>query len=126
MPLHGILNPVFVAFPDGIAATCAVAAKEKKGNVMPIISLNCRIAMMQEQPKNLVKLAKHFRHSISLLKNGVSTCYGLTGKAALAKYNASTAALVNSLDKELELAVRAEVTLEQAYDLYEAELRQNR
>ena len=81
---------------------------------------------MQEQPKNLDKLAKHFRHSISLLKNGVSTCYGLTGKAALAKYNAGSAALVNSLDRELELAVRAGITLEQAFDLYEAELRQNR
>lgn len=79
-----------------------------------------------EQPKNLDKLAKHFRHSISLLKNGVSTCYGLTGKAALAKYNAGSAALVNSLDRELQLAVRAGVTLEQAFDLYEAELRQNR
>ena len=88
--------------------------------------LTCSAATVQEQPKSLDKLAKHFRHSISLLKNGVSTCYGLSGKAALAKYNASSAAQVNSLDRELELAVKAQVTLEQAYDLYEEELRQNR
>ena len=81
---------------------------------------------LQEQPKNLDKLAKRFRRDISLVKNGVNTCFGLDGKAAVTKYNASSASLVNNLDKEFELAVKAGVTLAQAYDLYEAELRQNR
>jgi len=81
---------------------------------------------LQEQPKSLEKMAKRFRHDISLVKNGVSTCFGLNGISAIAKYNASSAALVNNLDKEHELAVKADVTLEQAYDLYEAELKQNR
>lgn len=71
-------------------------------------------------------MAKRFRHDISLVKNGVSTCFGLDGTSAIAKYKASSAALVNNLDKEHELAVKADVTLEQAYDLYEAELKQNR
>ena len=44
----------------------------------------------------------------------------------MTKYNASSAALVNNLDKEFELAVKAGVTLAQAYDLYEAELKRNR
>lgn len=71
-------------------------------------------------------MAKRFRHDISLVKNGVSTCFGLNGTSAIAKYKAGSAALVNNLDKEHELAVKADVTLEQAYDLYEAELKQNR
>ncbi len=71
-------------------------------------------------------MAKRFRHDISLVKNGVSTCFGLDGTLAIAKYKASSAALVNNLDKEHELADKAEVILEQAYDLYEAELKQNR
>lgn len=71
-------------------------------------------------------MAKRFRHDISLVKNGVSTCFGLDGESAIAKYKASSAALVNNLDKEHELAVKADVTLQQAYDLYEAELKQNR
>lgn len=71
-------------------------------------------------------MAKRFRHDISLVKNGVSTCFGLDGTSAIAKYKASSAALVNNLDKEHELAAKAEVTLEQAYDMYEAELKQNR
>lgn len=79
-----------------------------------------------EQPKSLDKMAKRFRHDISLVKNGVSTCFGLDGKSAVAKYKASSAVLVNNLDKEHELALKADVTLEQAYDLYEAELKQNR
>ena len=81
---------------------------------------------MQEQPRGLDKLAKRFRHDISLLKNGVSTCFGLDGQAAIAKYRASSAALVNNLDKEFELAVKAGITLEQAFDIYEAEMKQNR
>ena len=83
-------------------------------------------ALLQEQGKGLEKLAKRFRHEISLIKNGVSTCFGLDGRAAIAKYNAGSAALVNSLDKEHELAEAAGVSLEQAFDLYEAELKQNR
>lgn len=63
---------------------------------------------------------------MSLVKNGVSTCFGLDGTSAIAKYKASSAALFNNLDTEHELAVKADVTLEQAYDLYEAELKQNR
>ena len=81
---------------------------------------------LQESGKGLDRLAKRFRHSISLVKNGVSTCFGLDGKAAVAKYCASSAALVNRLDREYELAVLAGVSIEQAYDLYEAELQQNR
>ncbi|KAL3133778.1 hypothetical protein ABBQ32_008258 [Trebouxia sp. C0010 RCD-2024] len=79
-----------------------------------------------EQGKGLEKLSKRFRHDISLIKNGVSTCFGLDGRAAIAKYKAGSAALVNSLDKEHELAEEAGVSLEQAFDLYEAELKQNR
>ncbi|KAL3143319.1 hypothetical protein ABBQ38_002158 [Trebouxia sp. C0009 RCD-2024] len=79
-----------------------------------------------EQGKGLEKLAKRFRHDISLIKNGVSTCFGLNGRAAIAKYKAGSAALVNSLDKEHELAEEAGVSLDQAFDLYEAELKQNR
>lgn len=83
-------------------------------------------ALLQEQGKGLEKLSKRFRHDISLIKNGVSTCFGLDGRAAIAKYKAGSAALVNSLDKEHELAEEAGVSLEQAFDLYEAELKQNR
>lgn len=83
-------------------------------------------ALLQEQGKGLEKLAKRFRHDISLIKNGVSTCFGLNGRAAIAKYKAGSAALVNSLDKEHELAEEAGVSLDQAFDLYEAELKQNR
>ncbi len=81
---------------------------------------------MQEQPKGLDRLAKRFRHDISLVKNGVSTCFGLDGRAAVAKYKASSAALINNLDREFELALKAGITLDQAYDLYEAEMKQNR
>ena len=80
----------------------------------------------QEEPKGLDKLAKRFRNDISLLKNGVSTASGLDGKSALAKFNASSAAQVNTLDRNFELGTKAGVTLEQAYDLYEAELKNNR
>ena len=82
--------------------------------------------LLQEQGKGLEKLAKRFRHDISLIKNGVNTCFGLDGRAAIAKYNASSAALMNGLDRENELADRAKISLALAYDLYEAELKQNR
>lgn len=81
---------------------------------------------MQEQPKQLDRLAKLFRHDISLIKNGVPTCFGLAGKAAVAKYNAGIAALANRLNDDNELAKAADISVEQAYDLYEAELKQNR
>ena len=72
------------------------------------------------------RLAKNFRHEISLIKNGVATCFGLDGAAAVAKYNASTAALVNRLDTDNELAKQADISIAQAYDMYEAKLKQNR
>lgn len=82
--------------------------------------------VLQEQGKGLERLAKRFRHDISLIKNGVNTCFGLDGTAAIAKYSASSAALLNGLDKENELGTQAQVSLALAYDLYEAELKQNR
>ena len=44
----------------------------------------------------------------------------------MAKYNASTAALVNRLDTDNELAKEANISIAQAYEMYEAELKQNR
>lgn len=81
---------------------------------------------MQEQPKQLDRLAKRLRHDISLIKNGVATCFGLDGKGAVAKYNASSAALVNKLDSDSELVKASGISIEQAFDMYEAELKQNR
>ena len=83
------------------------------------------MSLLQEQGKGLEKLAKRFRHDISLIKNGVSTCFGLDGRAAIAKYKSGSAAR-NSLDVENELAAKAGVSLHLAFDLYEAELKQNR
>ena len=84
------------------------------------------LALLQEQGKELERLAKRFRHDISLIKNGVNTCFGLEGQAAISKYTASSAALLNHLDTKNELAEAAGVSLALAYDLYEAELKQNR
>lgn len=83
-------------------------------------------SLLQEQGQGLERLAKRFRHDISLIKNGVNTCFGLEGRAAIMKYNASSAALLNGLDKTNELAAKAGVSLALAYDLYEAELKRNR
>lgn len=74
----------------------------------------------------LERLAKRFRHDISLIKNGVRTCFGLDGRAAIVKYKASNAALLNGPIEDNILADKARISLELAYDLYEAELKQNR
>lgn len=80
----------------------------------------------QATPKELDRLAKILRHNISLIKNGVASCFGLDGKAAVASYNASSAAQVNGLSVDNAKLKEAGITIDQAYDLYEAELRQNR
>lgn len=95
-------------------------------SIRPELLLYLLPVLLQEQGKGLEKLAKRFRHDISLIKNGVNTCFGLDGTAAIAKYSASSAALLNGLDKENELGTQAQVSLALAYDLYEAELKQNR
>ena len=82
--------------------------------------------VVQAKPKQLDSLAKLYRHDISLIKNGVPTCFGLDGKAAVARYKASNAAQMNHLSEDSDKVQDSGISIEQAYDLYESELRNNR